>query len=131
MNNAQVVQRLQRLQDLPFNAHGFRSGNRPAGEPVSQRLPIEEFQHQHENLAIFKDVENLAHARMVHARKRSCFAPQPAPGVSAFGFIVDGLNGNRAFQALVPAFVDHTHSTFADFAPDPVVANGFEHPELS
>src|SRR6202035_3866336 len=64
---------------------------------------------------------------MIHARKRSRFAPQALPSIAAFVRLANGLNCDCSFQAFIPAFVDNAHATFTDFAADTIVADRFEH----
>jgi hypothetical protein len=53
VNNAEIVKALQHFQNLLFDTHYFRRGNRSAFKPVGQRLPVEQFQYKYERLSVF------------------------------------------------------------------------------
>jgi hypothetical protein len=40
---------------------------------------------------------------------------------------VKSFNGNGTIEALIPCFVDDTHTAFTDFALDAVIAYGLKH----
>jgi hypothetical protein len=61
---------------------------------------------------------------MIHAGKRSRFAPQAAPRIYTFVCLANSLNCDCSFQPFIPALVHNTHATFTDLAPDTIVADG-------
>ena len=67
---------------------------------------------------------------MIYAGQRPRFAPKPTAGLAALIGLVDGLDGDRPLQPVIPPLVHHAHRTVADLLPDPVVANGFQHGEM-
>ena len=64
---------------------------------------------------------------MIYPGQGPRFAPKPSAGRAAFVGLIDGLDGDRPLQPVIPPLVYHAHRTLADFLPDPVVTNGFEH----
>ena len=94
---------------------------------VRERLAVEQLQDEDERLAFFEDVEDLADVGMIHAGQGSRFPPKPGAGFFAFIYFEDGLYRNRPFEVLVPCLKHNPHCPLADLAPDPVVANGFQH----
>jgi hypothetical protein len=71
--------------------------------------------------------ENRTYVGMIYSGEGSRFVPESAARFFAFRFFWDRLNSYMSLKPLVPTLIHHTHSTLADFTPDLVMADVFEH----
>ena len=105
---------------------GLGRRQRPLVQAVRQRLAVEQL-HREKRLAfVLADLEELADVRVADGRGRACLAKQPVPHLR-IRRRKDGLDGDRALQALVQRFVDDAHAASADQADDAIVPDSVRH----
>src|SRR5581483_5838466 len=112
--------------DLALNGHGFRGDDGTGGEAITERLSIEQFQHQDKDVPFFENVEDLADVGMTDLGQRSRLAPQALARIGAVSTGMKRLDSDSSLQAFIPALVNDPHSALAYFAPDSVRASDDE-----
>ena len=94
MDDALLVRRFERLGDLPRNRHRLVQRQRPAGDPIGQRLALDQFEDQRMRLAAVLEPVNRADVRMVERGQHLRFALEAG---QAFGIGREG--SGRIFSA--------------------------------
>jgi len=125
VDDALVVKSCEGFEDLALDVGDLGRGDYAPGDAIRQRLAIQKLKDQKKIIAGFEDIENLANSRMADAREGTSFTPQAAKRFWIRGRLVKGLDRHGTTEALIPAFVDHTHPARADLSADLVVADFF------
>ena len=79
MNETLVVNDLQRGERLDGQRNGLPHSQRPAQDPIGERLAAEQLHGDEERLAILADLEDLTDVRMVDRGRGSRLVHEPAP----------------------------------------------------
>src|SRR6185436_5419423 len=111
-----LVQRGERAEHRQRDLDGVTGRQRPAGEAVAERLPVEELHREKQAVAVFVDLVELADVRMADARGGARLAPEALPLLAAGVPRTDALDGDRTVQAVVMRGVDDTHAAFPELA---------------
>ena len=126
MDDAAAMEGGERGEDRQLDGQRVSRRQRPAGQPIGERLAVEQFHAQKRLPVVLADVEQLADVRMTDRRRRTGLTREPLPHRRIRGS-QDGLDRHRARQPIVPALVDDTHAAAPDLADDGVGADGVWH----
>ena len=123
MNDSGFVCRLQCFGDLLGDREGFVNGDRTARNPVSERRPFNQLQHQRTGaLRLFQAV-NLGDVRMVQAGKNLRFALEPCEPIRiSRKRLGQNLERHLAVQLGIGGLIDLSHPALADEGGDVVMA---------
>ena len=123
VDDAAGVQRRERRENPEADGHCLSHAHRSATEALRQRLALEEL-HGDEQLAAFlADFIDLTDVRMIDARGRSRFPPEPPASCVVVCQRRHGLERDGPLEPLVPRRVHHAHAAFAELACDCVVTD--------
>jgi hypothetical protein len=120
-----MVKSCEGFEDLALDVGDLGRGDCALGDAIRQRLAIEKLKNQEKIIARFQDIEDLANSGMADAREGTSFTPQAANRLWIRGGLMKGLDRHGTTEALIPAFVDHTHPPRTDLSADLVVADFF------
>ena len=116
MDDALAVRAVERAGDLRSRRRrAWSSGNGAPGEPIGERLALEQLHHQVVDAILVADVEQRADVRVVQARDGARFALEAlaAPWITATSGGQD-LDGDDAIQPRVARPIDLAHSARAE-----------------
>jgi len=125
VDDALVMESCEGFEDLALDVGNIGSGDWATSDAIRQRLAVQKLKNQEKIIAGFQDIENLANSGMADAREGTCFTPQAANRLWIRGGLMKGLDRHGTTEALIPAFVDHTHPPRTDLSADLVVADFF------
>ena len=110
-----LVRGLERIENLPRDAHGFIHGERAGRESLGERLTVDEFQNQERGPAGFGEVVNRGDARVIERRHGLRFAVETGHAIG-IGSKRVGKNFDRdlAFQLGVRGLVHLPHAARAE-----------------
>ncbi len=125
MDDALGVRRIERIRDLNSDIDDLIERQRPAGNAMLQRHPIQEL-HGDEPLAIaFIDLMNGANVRVIQRRGSLRLALEASERLRILGHrIRKEFQRDEAMQLRVLGLIDNAHTTAAKFFDDAVVRYG-------
>ena len=126
VHDAAAVQRRQRRQDRQLRRRRLGDGHGPAGQPLGERLAVEQFHAEERLPLVFADVEQLADVRMADGSRGARLAKEALAHLR-LRRAKDRLDRDRPRQPVIPAFVDDTHPAATDFPDDAVGTYGVRH----
>ena len=114
------VERRERREHLARERHRLGDGQRPALEAIGERLALEQLHGDEQLPAVLADLVDLAHVRVVDARRGARLAPEALAGrLVGLG---DRLDRDLAPEALVLGGEDDAHAALPEPVEDAVAA---------
>ena len=124
VNNPFHVRCFQSVGNLDRHVQNFRDHHRLGGDPVLQRLALQQLHGDKWPTLEFANVVNRADIRMVQRGSRARFAPEPLNRLRVLGNVVGKkLQRHVAAQARILGLIDHAHSPTAQFFQHVVVGD--------
>jgi hypothetical protein len=121
MDDSTGVQRRESSQDPQADRQPLGHAQRPPPQTLGQRFALQQL-HGDEQLApVLADLVELAHVRMVDARRGPSLAPEPLPRRFVAAQRRHRLQSDHALQPLVARRVHGAHPALAELARDCVV----------
>jgi hypothetical protein len=106
-----AVRHIQRTRDLDPVAQHLRQRQRPLGEAVGERLPLEQLHHQVIGAVVVADVVKRADVRVVEVGDRACLALETGADFRVRGEVGrQHLDRDVTTQAGIPGAVDLAHA---------------------
>ena len=125
MNDSGRVCRAERVGDLAGEGEQRFVLQRPARDQVPQGFPVKELHDEVGVTILLTDVVDGADVRMAKRRGGLGFTPKTSQRLRvARNTFRQEFEGNKAAQARVLRFVDHTHPATAELLDDTVVRDG-------
>ncbi|HEY8550615.1 MAG TPA: hypothetical protein VIL35_11715 [Vicinamibacterales bacterium] len=127
MDEALLVQRLQRAEDGQRDADGLVLRQHAAQQPARQRFALEELHGDEEVLAFLAHVEHLADVRVADAGGGAGLPPQAIPGAPVQPVAAQHLHRDTAMQPRIEGGVHEAHAAFAEQPVHPEGTNRRSH----
>ena len=114
MDNAAIVRVSQRIGQLHAVADDLLDGQRPLGDPLAERLPVNDFHRDVRAAVRLADVVNRADVRMVQGCGRARLAQQSSPPLRMIGQLFrQDLERDVAAQLRVMGAIHFAHTSSA------------------
>ena len=121
MDHALRMERAERGQHLARQAQSLGHRERPALQPLGQRLAFEQLHRDEEPPRVLTDLEDLARVRMADAGGRARLATE-APAALVVG-VRDGLERDAPAQGRILGRVDDAHASASQRVQDAIAAD--------
>ncbi len=124
MNHALLVSRLERRGDLLRDRQRLLHRNRPLVNPIRERRPFDQFQHERVHATRFLQAVNRTDIRMIQRGQNLRFALEARQPIDIEG--EDGredLECDVAIQGGIAALIDLSHPAAADKSGDMEMAS--------
>ena len=115
------MQRRERRQHAEADRQRLGDAQRPAPQPLRERLALEQLHRDEQLAAVLADLVDLADVRMIDARRRAGLAPEALARRLVAGQRGHRLERDGALEPLVARGVDDAHPALAELAHDGVV----------
>src|SRR5438876_4450256 len=122
MNDAFPVKRSERAEHGEANLDAFTRAQPASPERHAQRFPFQQLHGEKQAFAVLVNLVQLAHVRMVDARRCARLSPQALPLLTIAEARADPLDRDRPVQAVIVRRIDDAHASFAQLALDPIAA---------
>ena len=114
--------------NLPGDLNRIARLHGAPGDAVSQRLALDQFQHQEEDAGVLLQAVNGGDVRVIQRSQQMTFALEASHALGVGGDLgPEDLDRDLAVQARVVGPIDHAHPALADLLDDPVMAEGFSY----
>ena len=124
MDHPGLVGGLQRLGNLLRNRQRFIDGDRALGDPVGERRPLDEFEHQCPSVISLFDAVDLRDVGVVEAGEDLRFPLEPGKAIRVLGEGVgEDLQRHLAVELGVSRLPDLAHATLAEQSGDVVMSD--------
>jgi len=115
MDDAQFVGRLEGFGDLPRDVQRLGERKRSAGDPLGQRLAVDQFEHERAEAIGLFEPKDRADVRVVERRQYAGFTFEPFEALRVTSELwVDDLDRHIAAEPGVTCAVHLSHATHAD-----------------
>jgi len=114
MRDALAVRFLERVGDRDSDFQRFVERERPAPDPIRERLAFQVLHHEEVDVALLADVVQRADVRVIQRGDRLRFALEPVAPLRIVGEMRrQHFDRDRAVQSRVGCFVDLAHAAGA------------------
>src|SRR5262245_56970430 len=123
MDDAALVSRIERIDNLTRDRHGLRWRHWTTHDAIGERRTFYELHHQRPDGASVFQAVNVRDVLVVQRRQRSCFTREPGESfLLACDVFREDLDGHVATEFQVASAIDLAHSALADLGGDLIPA---------